>query len=140
LLLSFLLTFALAEQDEIRKNNAAARAAYEGLIKSHGSEIDKLKTSISEEVDQAKGPEIEDEEVELIKRDDEDMDGAELSETQKRRAEREARGQAVVDRRQRELEDLVTAAGVIWIMFMRFARRAEVRSCYRSSSLTDTIS
>ena len=123
---SFLLTFALAEQEEIRQNKAVARTAYEDLIKNHGAEIDKLKKSINEEVDEAKGPEIEDDEVEFLRADDEDMDGAELSETQKRKMEREARGKAVVDRRQKELDDLVTAAGVIWIMYMRFARRTEV--------------
>lgn len=121
-----MLTFALAEQEEIRQNKAAAREVYDNLIKNHGAEIDKLKKSISEEVDEAKGPEIEDDEVEFLRADDEDMDGAELSETQKRKAEREARGKAVIDRRQKELDDLVTAAGVIWVMYMRFARRTEV--------------
>jgi len=124
--ISFLLTFALAEQEEIRQNKAAARSAYEDLIKTHGAEIDKLKTAIAKEVETAKGPEIEDEEVEFLRADDEDMEGAELSETQKRKAEREARGQAVIDRRQTELDDLVTAAGVIWIMQIRFARRTDV--------------
>jgi cleavage stimulation factor subunit 3 len=123
---SFLLTFALAEQEEIRQDKPAARTAYEQLIKTHGAEIDKLKVAIAEEVDQAKGPEIEDDEVEFLRAEDEDMEGAELSETQKRKAEREARGQAVVDRRQKELDDLVTAAGVIWIMYIRFARRTDV--------------
>lgn len=128
---SFLLTFALAEQEEIRQNKAAARTAYEDLIKNHGVEIDKLRKTINEEVEEAKGPEIEDDEVEFLRADDEDMDGAELSETQKRKMEREARGKEVVDRRQKELDDLVTAAGVIWIMYMRFARRSEVRRLLR---------
>jgi cleavage stimulation factor subunit 3 len=133
---SFLLTFALAEQEEIRQNKAAAREVYDNLIKNHGAEIDKLKKSISEEVDEAKGPEVE-----FLRADDEDMDGAELSETQKRKAEREARGKAVIDRRQKELDDLVTAAGVIWIMYMRFARRTEVSRVLsiRSINCSDSV-
>jgi hypothetical protein len=34
----------------------------------------------------------------------------------------------VRDRRAVEVEDLTTAAGVIWVMYMRFVRRAEVGS------------
>ena len=90
--------------------------------------------AIAKEVEVAKGPEIEDDEVEFLRADDEDMEGAELSETQKRKAEREARGQAVIDRRQKELDDLVTAAGVIWIMQIRFARRTDVSTGSESST------
>lgn len=126
---SFLLTFALAEQEEIKGHKAEARAAYEALLKTHGAEIDKLKDSITEEVEAAQGPEIESDDADGVNRaaDDDDMEGAgvELSETQKKKLEREQRGTAVREKRQKELDDLVTAAGVIWIMYMRFARRTE---------------
>jgi cleavage stimulation factor subunit 3 len=121
---SFLLTFAYAEHEESKKNNAAAHAAYERLIAEHGASIDKLKVSIEKEVEQAKGPEIPVDENE----EDIEMVGAGPSETRKKQMERDARGQAVRDRRAVEVEDLTTAAGVIWVMYMRFVRRAEVGS------------
>lgn len=40
--------------------------------------------------------------------------------------EREERGRMVEERRGREVGELQVAMGVIWVMYMRYARRAEV--------------
>jgi len=40
--------------------------------------------------------------------------------------EREARGRMVAERRGKDVEELATAMSIVWIMYMRFVRRAEV--------------
>jgi hypothetical protein len=71
------------------------------------------------------GPDISVDE-EAPKDEDIEMVGAGPTAVAKARIDREARGQAVRDRRAKEIEDLVTAGGIIWVMYMRFVRRAEV--------------
>lgn len=122
---SFLLTFAYAELLEGKRDFAACRSTFDALIENHGKSVQKLRAAIEAEVAQAQGPEIElsGEEVKLDT--DEDMDVSELSEAQRLAHDREARGKEVRDRRQKEVDDILSAAGVIWIMYIRFARRSE---------------
>ncbi len=129
-LLSFLLTFAYAEYEEAKKNNAAAHAAYEHLLKEHSEAIEKARTSVEKEAQATMGPEIPIED-DAPKDEDIEMIGAGPTGPAKARIEREARGQTVRSRRAKEIEDLVTAGGIIWVMYMRFVRRAEVSVCRR---------
>jgi cleavage stimulation factor subunit 3 len=52
--------------------------------------------------------------------------------------EREERGKMVEERRGKEVMELRTAMGVVWIMYMRFARRAEVSYSLQKLSLRDS--
>jgi cleavage stimulation factor subunit 3 len=57
--------------------------------------------------------------------EDIEIDG-EPTDLRKRFLEREARGKAVVERRQPELNELLTSVGVVWNMYIRCMRRSEV--------------
>jgi cleavage stimulation factor subunit 3 len=122
-----LLTFALADIEEDRRNLAKCHEAYEALIARLNPEIDDLKKKVEQEIETAKGPEIV-----QPQGGDVDMIGDELSEVQKLIEERENRGNLVAERRGKDVQDLATAVGVVWVMYMRFARRAEVRHIYLS--------
>lgn len=124
-----LLTFALADAQEERRENASCHETYEKLLAHLNEDIDKLKVKIAAEVETAKGPEIKGNSG----NEDVDMTGDEMSETQKLIEEREARGKLVEERRSRDVTDLATAAGVVWVMYMRFARRSEVSPKVRFS-------
>jgi cleavage stimulation factor subunit 3 len=50
----------------------------------------------------------------------------EPTDLRKRFLEREARGKAVIEKRQPELNDLLTSVGVVWNMYIRCMRRSEV--------------
>lgn len=106
---SLLLTFAVAEVEEGRGNLAKCHEAFEGLIARLDPEVDEMKRKIGGEVENAKGAEIPpgDDAQALIE-------------------EREERGRLVAERRGKDVESLAAAIGVVWVMYMRFARRAEV--------------
>jgi len=118
---SLLLTFALADTEEDRKNFARCHEIYEALLNRLNPEIEVLKKQVAVEVETARGPEIFQKPG-----DDTDMTGDGMSEVQKLIEEREARGRIVAERRGKDVADLAAAAGVVWVMYMRFARRAEV--------------
>jgi cleavage stimulation factor subunit 3 len=91
---------------------------YETILNHLSADIEKLKVTVAAEVDTARGPEIN----ATANVGDIDMDG----EITRLVEEREERGKLVAERRGREVDELCTSAGVVWIMYMRFARRAEV--------------
>jgi len=99
-----LLAFALADAEEDRKNFAKCHAIYDGLINRLYPGIEAMEKKVAAEVDAVKGPEVAD---------------AELAE------ERENRGKLVAARRGKDVADLEACVGVVWVMYMRFARRAE---------------
>ncbi|ORY33805.1 hypothetical protein BCR39DRAFT_519303 [Naematelia encephala] len=115
---SFLLNFALADAEEEHKNFATCHEIYDTLISHLQPEIDELKITVAAEVDAARGPEIP---APL----DGTIDDEVASETARLIEEREARGRLVEERRGQDVDALATAASVVWIMYMRFARRAE---------------
>mgnify|MGYP006950208169 CR=1 FL=1 len=60
-------------------------------------------------------------------KDEEDIEiDGEPTDLRKRFLEREARGKAVILRRQPELNELLTSVGVVWNMYIRCMRRSEV--------------
>lgn len=116
-----LLTFAVAEIEEGRNNFARCHEVFEGLVNKLDPEIEVLKEKIEVEVENAKGPEIP-----QPQSGDVDMTGDSMSEVQRLVEERENRGNLVAERRGKDVNDLAAAIGVVWVMYMRFARRAEV--------------
>ncbi|OCF36522.1 hypothetical protein I316_01772 [Kwoniella heveanensis BCC8398] len=118
---SFLLTFALSELLEDLNSYPAVHELFVSLIDALAPEIDGLKKTIAREVEAAKGPEIPN----SSSIGDINMDGEGASEVQKMVEEREARGRLVEERRGKEVDELVRGVNVAWIMYMRFARRAE---------------
>ena len=122
---SFLLTFGLADIEEERGNFTKCHSVYDGLLSKLDPEIEALKLTVEKEVENVRGPEIS------LPTNDVDMTGEGASEVTKLIEEREVRGRLVAERRGRDVQDLAAAAGVVWVMYMRFARRAEVGSWWR---------
>ena len=117
---SFLLTFALADLEEDRGKFATCHEIYEALLNRLIPEIVELKTTVAAEVDRARGPEV------TRPTGEDAMNGDDgLAEVTRMIDEREARGRHVAERRGKDVDELSTAASVVWIMYMRFARRAE---------------
>ncbi|WWD10146.1 hypothetical protein V865_008280 [Kwoniella europaea PYCC6329] len=117
---SFLLTFSLTELLEDLSQYTAVHELYQNFLSSLSPEIDDLKKVIEREVEMAKGPEIP-----PVAGGDITMDGDGLSEYQRMVEERENRGKLVEERRGKQLQELSRGINVGWIMYMRFARRAE---------------
>lgn len=121
---SFLLTFAYAENAEGRKEFPACHSAFERLIANLHTQIEDVNVSIKDESERMMGPEINPAVVPPASGPEEEEQRA--AEFQRLIDERLARGQPVIVRRQKEVDDLMTAVSMVWIMYMRFARRAEV--------------
>ena len=117
---SLLLTFAYTDAEEQQKNIKPCNEAYDKLIHNLSAEVEELKTTIDAEVEAALGPEVPNA---AQAGDDDNEQSAEVARLV---AEREARGKAVRESRGQEVEELQTAITIVWIMFMRFARRSEV--------------
>lgn len=113
---SFLLSFALAELEEDARNFAECHAIFTNLIERLNVEIDELKIAVEKEVEVARGPEVPAAAHEL---NNEESDYARLV------RERDERGRAVAERRGKDVDDAKAALGIVWVMYMRFARRAE---------------
>lgn len=118
---SLLLTFACADQEEERKDTKACHSLYENLLAKLGLDLDEFKLTVAAEIDIARGPEIPAPPSGLG--DIEMNDGTDVARLIE---EREMRGNEVAERRGRDVESVATTFSVAWIMYMRFARRAEV--------------
>jgi hypothetical protein len=95
---SYLLYFAFAELQEALKNYPEVHTALKSLISTLHDQVDALSSSITFE--------------------------AETS-TSSDPTDREDYSKKVWERRGKELEVMKSELGVVWIMYMRFARRAE---------------
>lgn len=123
-----LLTFAYAEVEEDRKNLAACHTAFDNLLTLLNKEVEELRVQVEQEINIARGPDIPMETNGAAGNGsgmDMDVDG-EISQAQKMIEERDARVKLVTERRGKDVEDVKKAIGVVWVMYMRFARRAEV--------------
>lgn len=116
---SFLLTFALAEKEEDNRNYADCHKIFDQLIGRVNVEIDDLTKQVEREIEIARGPEVP-----ITAQHDLEIDGEE-SDVARLVREREERGKAVAHRRKHDVDAAKTAAGIAWVMYMRFARRAE---------------
>lgn len=125
-----LLTFAYAEVEEDRKNLAACHTAFDNLLTLLNKEVEELQIQVEQEINIARGPDIPLETNGAAGNGnsmDMDVDG-EMSHAQKMIEERDARVKLVTERRGKDVEDVKKAIGVVWVMYMRFARRAEASS------------
>jgi cleavage stimulation factor subunit 3 len=121
-MISILLTFATSEVEEERKNFADVHTLFTNLLEQLSRDIDVLTETIAREVIVAKGPEIPRPQGEGM-----DIDGeGPQARYNALSDEREERGRLVQERRGREVEELAMAMGVVWVMYMRYTRRAEV--------------
>lgn len=107
------MSFALAELHETQKNIAGAHATYDALIGTLSKNLDALDVQIKAEVDAARAS------VHLNGAD------AHADESTPAVVEAEDRARKVRERRSKDLEAAKGELGVVWIMLMRFARRAE---------------
>ncbi|KAG9027591.1 mRNA 3'-end-processing protein rna14 [Tulasnella sp. JGI-2019a] len=110
---SFVLTFALAEFMETQKNLPAAHAAYDALIATLSKNLDSLDAQIKSEVDDARASVLQN-----------GQNGA-TDDSTPAVIEAEDRARKVRERRNKDLEAAKSELGIVWIMLMRFARRAE---------------
>jgi cleavage stimulation factor subunit 3 len=111
---SFLLTFALAEMEEEGNNGDAVPDIFQALLKQLDDEIDEFSGKVAAEVEVARGPEIP--LVSTIEKG-EDSDHARLV------RERDERGKLVQERWAKRIGEVKTAAGIVWVTYMRFTRR-----------------
>lgn len=124
--LSVLLTFSLADLEEERKNFTDCHTLYENLLSLLASDTDELKIAVVAEVNAARGPEIP---GPLVDSGEIGMNGG--SEVARLVEDREVRGRMVAEGRGKDVDELATAMSVVWVMYMRFARRAEVNASKR---------
>ncbi|OWZ63165.1 mRNA 3'-end-processing protein RNA14 [Cryptococcus neoformans] len=125
---SFLLTFAYAELQEERKAFPTCHSLYTTLISKLNPEVDELRQNVAREIEIARGPPIPGSEKAAAAAavgDSIDVDGNDISDIQRLVEEREQRGELVAQRRGKDIEELMVGISVVWIMYMRFARRAE---------------
>lgn len=104
----FLLHFAYAELQESQNKNSEVHTAFDSLIATLHDQLESLDVSIKEEVEAARASVPSTGVV-----------NGELN------MERDERGKQVLDKRSKELEIMRGELGIVWIMLMRFARRAE---------------
>ena len=139
---SVLLTFAAAELAETLKDAALAHSLFTNLIDRLSSEAATLQAALEKEVAAAMGPEIPKPESGIptdsttgapsangggggMEIDDDKDAFAPQSEYTRQVADRQRRGDEVKERRGKEVEEAKEAMGVVWVMYMRFARRCE---------------
>ncbi|KDQ20470.1 hypothetical protein BOTBODRAFT_100538 [Botryobasidium botryosum FD-172 SS1] len=100
---SFLLHFAFAELQEGQKNTAEVHTAFDSLLATLHTQLDKLDEALKNEVEAAqKSPPSNGEPIDT-----------------------DAPAKAITEKWEKEIEDHKKELGVVWIMLMRFARRAE---------------
>ena len=127
--LSFLLTFALAELEESRKDFSKAHALFANLLGRLQPTLEKTKASITDEIAAAVATVVD---VVAPRKttgnhlitDPSEPDLAEVKRAQEE--ERRTKAEEIRTRREKETEELEKGVALVWIMYMRFARRAEV--------------
>lgn len=134
---SLLLHYAYIETEESKGGFEACHKAYSGLIERLQAEIDSLNNATQKDVQDAleEKARVEAEEKALRaqqqQQDDNDTDivGEDI-----RIQERENIRKAIIDSKADELEELKRLGANVWIMHMRFARRAEVSDACRADA------
>lgn len=108
--LRFLLHFAYAELCESLNKLPEAHSAFEALLKALHTQLEAAEKTIAAEVEAARAS---------VPNPSSGAVNGELA------LERDEREKQVVERHNKELEGMKGELGVVWIMLMRFARRAE---------------
>jgi cleavage stimulation factor subunit 3 len=122
-LLSLLLNFSYAELCESRKQLDDARQAFDSLVESLDKDIENLKQVSQQEIANLH-QEAEEERASLNLSDD--IDG-ELREQLRSREKHVKKEQEEIEARLNEqVEVIARASSLVWINYMRFARRTDV--------------
>lgn len=124
LFISLLLNFSYAELCESRKQIDEARQVYNNLIEKLDKDREDLKEATEKEITKLQ-QEAEDERASLNLSDD--IDG-EMREQLRVREKNVKKKQEEVRAKMNEEADIIARAGsLVWICYMRFARRTEVK-------------
>ncbi|KAI8384710.1 uncharacterized protein BYT42DRAFT_592831 [Radiomyces spectabilis] len=119
---SLLLHFAYAEVCESRRDLDEAKKAFDNLLERLDEDIAKLKSAAQKEVDKLK-QEAEEERANMNLGDD--IDG-ELKEQLREREKQLKKEQDEIEDRMKEQVDVIArACSLVWICYMRFARRTD---------------
>lgn len=125
---SFLLSFALAELEESRKAFPVVHTIFTTLLEQLQADLVNIRASTAEEVSSALATLDEKFAAQAgqtqVGSDGNEMDAAETKRSQDE--ERRLKEDEIKERRGKDLEEAEKAAGLVWIMYMRFARRSEV--------------
>ena len=123
--LSLLIHYAYIESEEGKGNFEECHKVYNALVERLQSEIETVNTATKTEINEALAEkarlEAQEKEARSQNMDDEDIIGEDV-----RIQERENIKKAIEDSRAGDLEELKRLGANVWIMQMRFARRAEV--------------
>ena len=125
---SLLLHYAYIESEEGKGNLEECHKVYNGLLERLSVEIDKVNAAAQAEVQEAleEKARIETQEKTLKMQDGIMDEGDEVGEDV-RMQERESISKAILDGKAEQVDELKRLGANVWIMQMRFARRAEVR-------------
>ncbi|KAL0088583.1 hypothetical protein F4703DRAFT_1518820 [Phycomyces blakesleeanus] len=119
---SLLIHFAYAELCESRKQFDEARQAFDSLLEQLDQDIEKLKSTAQKSVEKLQ-QEAEEEKSGMNLSDD--IDG-ELREQLRQREKQIKKEQDEIEERVKEQVDGVArSCSLVWIMYMRFARRSD---------------
>lgn len=126
---SLLLGYAYAEVEEAKGSVEECHRVYSTLIERLQAEIDATTASIAIETKEALEEKARIEAHEKAQREQNMMGDNEQNDVgeEVRNQERENIKRAIAESKAERLNELKRLAGSVWIMQMRFARRAEVR-------------
>lgn len=123
IIFSLLLNFSYAELCESRRQLDDARQAFDLLIENLDKDIDNLKEASKQDIAK-RHQEAEEERASLNLSDD--IDG-ELREQLRSREKHVKKEQEAIEAKLNEQVDVIARAGsLVWINYMRFARRTDV--------------
>jgi cleavage stimulation factor subunit 3 len=126
---SLLIHYGYIENEESKSNNEECHKVYNGLIERLTTQIDNLNAQAQQEVTDALEEKAKIEAQEKQAKSQNGMmvdDNAEDTSDHARAQERESIKKAILDSKADQIDDLKRLGANVWIMHMRFARRAEV--------------
>jgi cleavage stimulation factor subunit 3 len=136
---SLLLHYAYAESEERKSHNEECHKVYNGLIERLQSEIDSTNTAMQTDIKEALAEKERRDAQEKAARAGQNMMSGGYDEEigeDVRIQERENIRKAITKNKTERITELRRLAASVWIMQMRFARRAEVSHCLFSSALS----
>lgn len=129
---SLLLNYAYIEFEEGRGNLEECKTAYNNLVDRLTSDTDINIASTKQDIEDALEEKRRVEAQEQATRAQQNhFDETEVVSEEARKQEAESIRKAIEDSRSGKLEELRRLGTNVWIMYMRFARRAEVGGTYR---------
>lgn len=117
------MNFAYAELCESRRQLDEARQTFDSLLEHLDKDIEKIKTRAQSEIDKIQ-KEADEEKANMNLSDDIDGELREQLRTREKQIKKEQ--EAVEERMKKEVDVIAKACSLVWISYMRFARRTEV--------------